>query len=412
MKIKVRINKKNIFRYLYCMIALFLPVEIVANTSFYSVSTPAAVWYKYRSFHFSFLIIPLLIYALFIKRKSYAIPFHKIIFAIAMKDVIVCALGMNNSEIPFDLSLYFVLLIAWSITAVVMQGGGPEGIIPGEQFFDWYFVFAFMSMFLRLFLGMNTDGRYGAIGLGVGGTGFFSAVYIVYLIYVHEYSGFTPVALMIAFLTLILSGQRTNLLFCVLFCIPFVLKNMFSNKTGNGNQKKTIFLWGGMFVGIVLISSVILLEEIGVQIPGMEFISRTFDAVERFINGDLSNEASVGGRLLSIEAGKTILDENVLGITNVFYDLQYRMTKLNYPTYPHCGVLDCALLWSTPITIFCEIWLIKLMVRLAKIRNGMFWVVLYIQILMIVWGSPFLDYPMLFIILMLLSMGKYVETNN
>ena len=50
--------------------------------------------------------------------------------------------------------------------------------------------------------------------------------------------------------------------------------------------------------------------------------------------------------------------------------------------------------------------MIRILIKLSKRKSGMFWVVLYIQVLMIIWGSPFLDYPMLFIILLLLSMAR------
>ena len=33
---------------------------------------------------------------------------------------------------------------------------------------------------------------------------------------------------------------------------------------------------------------------------------------------------------------------------------------------------------------------------------------MYIQLIMIIWGGPFLEYPMLFIILLLLSMAKLI----
>lgn len=405
MKIKVSKDKNTLLRNLYCLIILFLPVNVIAKTSFYSVTTPAAIWYKYRSFDFSFLVIPLVIYAFTVK-KTYAIPFHKVIIAIGIKDCIFYAAGFNNGAIPFDFSLYLILIISWAITVLVLKKGYANVKIPGEKFLDVYFVLAFLSMLLRLILHMTTDGRYGAIGLSVGGTGFFSAVYIIYCLYVHEYRKTTPLIISLAFLTLILSGQRTNLLFCILFCVPYVIRNMFAKQTNAGNTKKTLLLWGMLFAGLILICILLFLDELGIQIQGMEFITRTLDAASKLVNRDLGTETSVEGRFLSLEAGKSILTKNVLGITNVFYDLQYRMTKLNYPTYPHSGILDCALLWSTPITLFCEFWLIRLLIKLARLSRGMFWVILYIQILMIVWGSPFLDYPMLFIVLLLLSIAK------
>ncbi|MBO4862290.1 MAG: hypothetical protein J5535_05290 [Firmicutes bacterium] len=406
MTIKVRYNLRDLVRYLLCMIVLFLPVAIIARTSFYSVTTPAAIWYKYKSFDFSILIVPVILIALFIVRKSDAIRFHLVILAIAIKDIIFFALGLNNGAIPFDISMYLALIAAWAITVLAMKRNKEPVSAPGERFFDWYFWLAFCSMLLRLALGMTTDGRYGAIGLSVGGTGFLAAIYFIYLLYVHKYNRFMPLALIVSFATLVLSGQRTNLFFCVLFCIPYVLKKMVSKS--NGNRKKTMVLWGLAFFGIIVICAVIVLSEAGIKIAGMEYITRMIDAVTKLFNGNLNEEMSVEGRFQSIEAGLDILRERPFGITNVFYDLQHRMTLRNYPTFPHSGLLDCTLLWSTPIMLFCEIWLIKLMAGLAKKKSGMFWIVMYIQLIMIIWGGPFLEYPMLFIILLLLSMAKLI----
>ena len=408
----VRKDNISLVRYVYCMIILFLPVNVISRTSIYSVTTPDTIWYKYRSFDFSIFAIPLLIYAFITVKSTFAIPFHKIIIAIGIKDVIFYVIGQNNTAIKFDFSLYLILIISWAITVIVLNGDYDDEEIPGERFLDCYFLLAFASIILRFMLRMTTEGRYGAIGLSVGGTGFFSAVYIIYILYVHEYKKTTPIILTMAFITLILSGQRTNLLFCILFCIPYVILNMQSKRISVGNRRKALLLRVLLCIGLVAICAFLFLDELGVEIQGMSFITRTLDSVSRLMNNDISGEASVEGRYLSIEAGLSILKTNILGITNVFYDLQHRMTRLNYPTYPHSSCLDCALLWSTPITLFCELWLIRLLIKLARKRVGMFWVVLYIQILMLLWGSPFLDYPMLFIILLLLSMARVMLVHD
>lgn len=56
----------------------------------------------------------------------------------------------------------------------------------------------------------------------------------------------------------------------------------------------------------------------GMQLPGLSFVERVFDAVDNFLNGSLSQEGSVGGRFESIEAGLGVWVDNPIGIPNDF----------------------------------------------------------------------------------------------
>lgn len=412
MEIKFKIDK-GYLRYLYCLVILLLPLSVINITSFYSVSSPSEIWYKYKSFNFSVLIIPFIIYAMCIRKKSYAIRFDIIIVAIAIKDIIFSFINGQNSLITFDFSLYLIMISAWALTVVVMKKVKNTNSVPGVAFFEAYFWVAFLTILVRLALGMTTDGRYGAIGLSVGGTGFFAGVYILYLIYVRPFTKNTPVFLILSFLVLVLSGQRTNLLFCIVFCALYAIRQFFLiNNADATTNNKSLLLWGLLCVGIIFIIGLFLINEMGIHITDINYITRMFDAVEKFLGGSLNSEDSVRGRLNSIDAGLQILKENPLGILNVFYDLQYRMTIFNYPTFPHCTLLACALLWSTPITIICEIWLISLLIKLSRMKSDMFWVILYMQVLLLFWGGPFLDFPMLFIVLLLLSMAQYIVSQD
>ena len=258
-------------------------------------------------------------------------------------------------------------------------------------------------MFLRIILGMSTFGRYGAIGLSVGGTGYFSSLYLIYLMYIHKYTQYTPVLISIAFLALILSGQRTNLFLVLFFIIPYLFSDVF--QASNKNNKLFLHMFLVIFFLFVSFFLVIFGEQIMSSFETENFLTRILTTIQDFSDDTVSSDYSVDGRMRSIEAGLDILSETPTGISNCFYDLQFRMLELQFPTFPHSSLLSCLLLWSIPITLYCMYYLILLTIKLLIKRNGYFFVVLYILLIMIVWNGPFLDYPIVFITLFFISLA-------
>ena len=395
--------------YFYCIFVLLMPVSIEARTTIIRYTTPSAIWYKYAVFQFSFLLIPVIIFAVINLFKTNAVRFEIIILAVLLKDLIFIHYGWINGAIKYQFEMFYVLLSAWAICATICSFDDHNEWKNALTFLDVYFLAAVGTQLLRLFLKMPTDGRYGALRLSVGGTGYLSAIYIVYLIYCRELGKKEFALICLAFFSLLLSGQRTNMLFCVAFCIPIIVrmainrKNTSTRKQFGKTVRFLIVLFSIAFFSILFIT---LLNGLGVELIRFSFIDRMVDAIVNFFSGSMESEASVDGRVKSIKAGLTILKEHPIGITNDFYDLQYRMLRLNYPTFPHSSLLDCALLWSTPVTILCLVWIVLLEIRLFRLRSGYFYVILYIMALGIIWGSPINDYPLLVVQLLFFGVAK------
>ena len=92
----------------------------------------------------------------------------------------------------------------------------PNGRI--SRFIDTYVLLCLSSQILRAILGYSTDGGYGAIGLSVGGSGFLYSTYIVYLICARDISIRVIGLIGLALFGLLLTGQRTNIAFLIIFC--------------------------------------------------------------------------------------------------------------------------------------------------------------------------------------------------
>ncbi len=399
------------FESLICFILLFMPLVVSQITSIYTVETPSNIWYKYTSFDFSAFAVVVIVLAAFKMRKSKSVHFLSIIGLLFFINFF--SPYEDNVFATGRFEMFLIMLQAAALNYIVFSFDDINQSSKTERaivFIKVYFILCFFSTLLRLFLGMSTDGRFGAMGLSVGGTGFFSAIMILYLIYCEKYSFFNLFIIFSAVISLVLSGQRTCIFIFLALSIPYFfnifLSSSNSNTDDNGNKKMQFLFIAMMCVLVLFILILLLLISVDVQLPGLSFVERVFDTVSDFFNGNLSNDGSVEGRWDSIEAGLAVWAENPLGIPNDFYSLQGRMIEFNYPTFPHCTALDLILLWTVPIAAFVFGYCIRLWLILAKNHDGFQWVVLFIIIMSVIWGSPFLAIAQLFIELFFITLSS------
>lgn len=407
-KLVIAVEKRSSIQWIgeiYCLVLLLLPNAVIQATSIYTRTTPATIWYKYTSFYFSALIIPAIFWALLIRKRTNALRFDFVIVAIILKDLLMLLIPTFKQFVDYNFSFNLILISGWSIVSIVFSFAKQDDTDSVERFLDVYFILAVLSQLLRLTLRLSTDGRYGAIGLSVGGTGYFDGVFLIYCLYHREFTNRVVAYMIFAFISLVLSGQRSNILFVLIFCIPYIL-NRLTGKVSKIEGRRFLLIWYAAGLGVLLISTILILDDLGIKIRGIQFITRTIDAFELLMEGDISTEFSVKGRLLSLAAGFDILKNNIFGITNNFYELQYRMLQHAYPTFPHNTLLCCYLLWSPFITFFCFIYLTKTVVSAFRVRSGMLWPILYIYLYNIITGSVFLDYPYFVVNLYFISLAK------
>lgn len=404
------IKKKSFMQWVgefYCLVLLFLPNEIIEATSLYTSTTPTQLRYEYASFFFSFLIIPAILWAFIIKKRTHAIRFDLLFIGIVIKDLIYLSVFKKYQELDYNYSFDLVLLSAWSINCIIFYNN-EDNIQALERFLDNYCMLAFFSQLLRFVLRLSTDGRYGAIGLSVGGTGYLTGLFIIYCLYYREYSARVRNLIIVAAFSIILSGQRSNILFLLIFCMFFVFKKCLGKGITKDDRGKLFMLGVAVESGILLLFILTIMKELSIEIEGLQFIKRVVDATSSLINGQIENVDSVEGRMLSIDAGIEVLRDKPFGITNDFYDLQFRMLQNDYPTFPHNTLLCCYLLWSPFITVFCLFYVIKILIDLLKFKSGLLWPLLYIFIYNVITGSVFLNYPYLVINLFFVSLAKCI----
>lgn len=393
------VKDKYFFVGVFCLGLLLMPEEIIQKTAIYQIMPPREIVYKYKSFYFSVLSIPAIILALglFVSRKNREEnAFAFVIVLNAIVDLIGSLMGNNSIIQENRIELYLVMLEAFAICKLFFY---QKCIEDTKKLFNAYFILAFSTQILRLVLGMSEQGRYGAIGLGVGATGYFFSLYILYMLFCNDINIMSEILIIMALIGLMLSGQRTNLFVTLIFLALFGLGRCFGlrDKKLRGENRRMRFFWGVVGIGILAVVIILFLISIGVKVQGAEYINRIFDAVADYLNNELSQESSVAGRTKSIEAGLIVLGNNPLGIANDFYTLQKFTADAGYAIFPHSTILCCLLLWKTPIAIVILIYLIRLFLNLHKGKSPYQWLILYILILSVIWGSPFMESPLLFI---------------
>ena len=390
----------------YCLALMFPTLGLLQATSIYTGETPSGISYNYRSFYFSITVIPLIIIALF--RGNNALPkFKYVIAAIAIKDIIYVTTGKLPSNIPYDLSLFLVMIAGYYLCVVIFSLG-DNPLISAEKFINVYMFITMMTQYVRIVLGYSTEGRYGAIGQTVGAFGFLTAIYIIFSLCIHKK---ISLLMPMAFLSLIMTGQRTHLFLCLFFSLLYVLYGYTFKKKDKLIMMKVRLLTAIFLFGSGAFAILLLMIVNNFDFSSLPFLDRTIDSLNVFSGGTIQKDDSIDGRFISLAAGLEVLSENPLGVSNVFYDLQYRMSQVGYPTFPHNFVLANSLLWSPIVVFYCLYWLLKIIKFFHRERDMMVLLPSYLFASSIIWGSPFADYTFLFIILFFAFYSKLYLDN-
>lgn len=397
---------------MYVFALLFLPVAVIGSTAIYSISSPDFINYKYLNYNFSILALPSIALAYFVKGKVQVIPIGRIIVLILVWNVLHAIAVGNDVFSSFHIEMFLVMIQAWSLLILVFYTHRSVGI---HQFIDVYVLLCFLSQITRMLLDYSTDGRYGAVGLSVGGSGFLYSIYIVYLINCRDLNVKTIAMLGIALIGLILTGQRTSFAFLVIFIVPSVIGGVYDLGRSARKTKrefiKYLFLTLMFVLAFSLLLVISLLILIGYDFDYLPFINRGVEAIDGAFSGNFGEISSVSGRVLSILTGIDVLLQNPWGLSNDFFDLQRNIESSGYPTFPHSTALSMLLLWSSPIAIFCFAYILKLWASLWLAGRNYHSVILFLICMSVFWGGPFLDYPFLFVLLFFVSLGV-IERDN
>ena len=392
---------------LYVFLVLSLPDGIKNMTALYKMTTRGInVTYTYN-YYFSILELPIIFVALAKYRYSKSIKFLKVFILIAILNIFYWILNMENVFQLQSYEMFLLLLTGFSAAVIVMDSENTFQDV--DTILDWFTILQFVLLIVSMVSGASgQDGRYAAIGMGSGATANIASYYLVWTFFLRmSKTKILPAG--IAFITVILTGSRTNLLAFVLIAIVFISK-LIKKQIDDGNGRKLLYC----LIAIVPLLILVLISNRGVK---MESFERITSLLQGNIFNNITSDGSYLGRMRSVEGSLRILKENPNGLPFSIYAIEKESARAFSMEYPHSTLLSYILLWSPPIAWGCMGYLVYLLVKAIRMRDISAVFMGFNIAMLVLYGSPILyakTYTILFVLIsyMALRLKTIAESEN
>lgn len=392
---------------LYVFLVLSLPDGIKNMTALYKMTTRGInVTYTYN-YYFSILELPIIFVALAKYRYSKSIKFLKVFILIAILNIFYWILNLENVFQLHSYEMFLLLLTGFSAAVIVMDSENTFQDV--DTILDWFTILQFVLLIVSMVSGASgQDGRYAAIGMGSGATANIASYYLVWTFFLRmSKTKILPAG--IAFITVILTGSRTNLLAFVLIAIVFISK-LIKKQIDDGNGRKLLYC----LIVIVPLLILVLISNRGVK---MESFERITSLLQGNIFNNITSDGSYLGRMRSVEGSLRILKENPNGLPFSIYAIEKESARAFSMEYPHSTLLSYILLWSPPIAWVCMGYLVYLLVKAIRMRDISAVFMGFNIAMLVLYGSPILyakTYTILFVLIsyMALRLKTIAESEN
>ena len=392
---------------LYVFLVLSLPDGIKNMTALYKMTTRGInVTYTYN-YYFSLLELPIIFVALAKYRYSKSIKFLKVFILIAILNIFYWILNLENVFQLHSYEMFLLLLTGFSAAVIVMDSENTFQDV--DTILDWFTILQFVLLIVSMVSGASgQDGRYAAIGMGSGATANIASYYLVWTFFLRmSKTKILPAG--IAFITVILTGSRTNLLAFMLIAIVFISK-LIKKQIDDGNGRKLLYC----LIVIVPLLILVLISNRGVK---MESFERITSLLQGNIFNNITSDGSYLGRMRSVEGSLRILKENPNGLPFSIYAIEKESARAFSMEYPHSTLLSYILLWSPPIAWVCMGYLVYLLVKEIRMRDISAVFMGFNIAMLVLYGSPILyakTYTILFVLIsyMALRLKTIAESEN
>lgn len=392
---------------LYVFLVLSLPDGIKNMTALYKMTTRGInVTYTYN-YYFSLLELPIIFVALAKYRYSKSIKFLKVFILIAILNIFYWILNLENVFQLHSYEMFLLLLTGFSAAVIVMDSENTFQDV--DTILDWFTILQFVLLIVSMVSGASgQDGRYAAIGMGSGATANIASYYLVWTFFLRmSKTKILPAG--IAFITVILTGSRTNLLAFMLIAIVFISK-LIKKQIDDGNSRKLLYC----LIVIVPLLILVLISNRGVK---MESFERITSLLQGNIFNNITSDGSYLGRMRSVEGSLRILKENPNGLPFSIYAIEKESARAFSMEYPHSTLLSYILLWSPPIAWVCMGYLVYLLVKAIRMRDISAVFMGFNIAMLVLYGSPILyakTYTILFVLIsyMALRLKTIAESEN
>ena len=322
---------------------------------------------------------------LYTQRRNEKTRYLLLLAVVALINIGRFLFGLSN---PFEYNSYEIfltLLVAFSCGTMIEHYYRTSNQI--EVVLDLIITLFFIFQMYYVVIGKKGGtGSYGTVGISSGGLALCYATYVLLKLLNNEHGVRSIALIAVSIVGLVLTGSRTQLLLLFGFLVIYV---GFYLSITNGRKWMIIGIGTLALVALLMSQDTIAILANNRKIQSIMKIFST--GLYSYITGD----ASALERFKTWTVGFGIIQENPLGISCSFMDLQTRMFRGGSPTFPHSFLLAYYLLLGLPaIVIYFQWW--KVTIKTKKMDIGITLVLIYILLLLTFYGGVITEYLMAF----------------
>lgn len=378
----------------FFLLILLLPYGAFSFLTVYESKTPSSIAYEWLNFDMGVLYLIIFIVSFFFLLR-YEFKLFAIIFVFQLiRELFFLLLGYNSIFTANAYEMYLAMIVGIGLTYVTFHmKDNPEKIFKLfliTNIFPIYFMFA---------LGLNgIEGRYNGSNLDVGASGFLCGIVCIYYFTKINYKLSDYIILLLAFVALVLTGSRIDILLVVVF---FIISKI---KPGNEQNKKYFNIPRSYLTRIITV-----VFSLAIVVSFLYYMAMNDDRYNFLGEAPTDIEDADGsfvGRLISLTAGFDILSNYPLGISGYFINLQNEMNLRGYPTFPHSSLLTSYLFYG-PLIVIVYLYVIKLAKKIYNFGSPYFFILMYLIINVTFSGGAIVNFKVIFIYAMIIFHAKY-----
>lgn len=384
----------------YVALLFLVPNDVFASTALWSYETPAFITYKWNSFYFSVLYVPIIIAAIncYVKREKFPSRVFLFIAALFFKDIILAAMGHTYMFDNRSFEWYMQFVVSACFLVVVFHL--DRGLCKPYLFLYIIFGITLLTLTMGVLLHVTPGqydyvNRYTSTNMSHGETAFLLAVCAMFFLGRME-QRWSPLLFAVAVLMIVPTGTRKDFLYVALIFAVYILERIFNGVSRyRKSQTKKKYTYTQILIYLtaifVAICGVGLFSDSLVRSLNLDRFVNLFDSLFGGGSQSILSDNSTEGRMLSLESGLSILKANwLLGLDFSFYDLQFNMQLNGFPTFPHfswlLNWLLMGLLVFVPIAMLLRATFVLYLHR-DPLRYCSFYMILYFAISGAAWSS-------------------------
>lgn len=404
-KLTIRLTAQQLLMTVLLFIFLFAPDDLFKATGFYTSATPYDIPYKWLNYSFSYLYFIPICFGLLIAlaQKKVRLIFFPVL--LLLRSFFRYIAGFENIIEAGTYEIILTVIVGTCLFIWVQYMIQTERVVSQQKFFIVFVIIHVASQLVSFAYSLSRfTTRYNAINLDVECTGLLCGFAFLY-VFISRNLNNRSLLLVLFGIGALLSGARIPIVIALTLLVTYIF---FSKK-----QLRAHANIGHMALTVIIIIAVVIAVTVAPDYIESMIGRGLFSSVSRIADFSTNGDPSSIGRINSLSAGIEVLKENPFGLDCGYIFLQRRMYRHGYPTFPHSLLLTYYLLFG-PFCLFLIIysWGRKIRYSLKELKHERNEVLSssvlfgYLVLFAILTGGPIVNYKVIFIYLMLVSVAS------